>query len=755
MSGVLNLGFVDGLHEKLIWSGQVCDDETKKLDCNAIDWLRYGAEKEAAQISAISGRFNNHFHEPLSGDGLDDYVVGLHATGESCLEWAQDDEAQSVLGIPEGDQSWTTLRQLFYIALIHADESVREETFAQVFKGLGHQMHLVQDMAVPYHVRNDAHPLESFQSSSWKHYLVRRSPLYFETWAKMNPDTINMFATSAGNNDFPNLAFDEDYPGVQCPVSQLWDADVYNGHNPSTTTAQGLAEYTSANFFSEGTLFAAEKGEQELPYPKRSSMELVFLSTENGNKLYLAKRYDGENVDHFVRVGYCSFLLDDPNSAYIRDLSLDESCHRDYTEKLVPRAVGYSAALLNYFFKGKIEIVPDTENGQGYVIENKTETEEDMEGTFEIYYDNTNGERVKLWSDFFTLGAMSSGNNKSNNIEFDHPVDAMEPGKYILVFKGRLGHDQDFVIAGISVLEDGEFIYFSMGEGSSGVTPKSIVWDIARNDYASINDSEGNPIDFPCDPTLLADWLNTHPSKNVNNVSWSEPFAIGPPGVSYQSELVNSCSSTPAHMCHYGAGDEQFEDESWIASQGLVGQEDYHYRSVSYNCCGQTGPYQHCQPNPNNPTWYTSDWHRELHDNYTIQAVGANDWYGQILGSHRGAYNSYTIINRMGYQSGSINAGSRRDTYNCSEWNMDEAHDFSSYANTNHRLRTFLGDWGEITLRRDSIEHLVNYNPTEGEYVWQYVDATYPKNYYQKIVGLISDRTVAFVFLYQYRLKVL
>lgn len=27
-----------------------------------------------------------------------------------------------------------------------------------LFRGLGHQIHLIQDMAVPEHVRNDAHP---------------------------------------------------------------------------------------------------------------------------------------------------------------------------------------------------------------------------------------------------------------------------------------------------------------------------------------------------------------------------------------------------------------------------------------------------------------------------------------------------------------------------------------------------------------------------------------------------------------------
>jgi hypothetical protein len=33
----------------------------------------------------------------------------------------------------------------------------RDEYFAQTFRGLGHQMHLIQDASQPDHVRNDAH----------------------------------------------------------------------------------------------------------------------------------------------------------------------------------------------------------------------------------------------------------------------------------------------------------------------------------------------------------------------------------------------------------------------------------------------------------------------------------------------------------------------------------------------------------------------------------------------------------------------
>jgi hypothetical protein len=137
--------------EILIWPNKVCDEKRHKTECKVADWIAYGAEKEDAAVDTwgpnYSGRYNNHFHDPISGQGLNDMT-----SGRSALEWAQDSDAQS--DYPEGDQSWSTLRMLYYIALMETDQAVRSETLAQLFKGIGHQMHLVQDMAVPAHEHN-------------------------------------------------------------------------------------------------------------------------------------------------------------------------------------------------------------------------------------------------------------------------------------------------------------------------------------------------------------------------------------------------------------------------------------------------------------------------------------------------------------------------------------------------------------------------------------------------------------------------
>jgi hypothetical protein len=71
--------------------------------------------------------------------------------------------------------------------------------------------------------------------------------------------------------------------------------------------------------------------------------------------------------------------------------------------------VGYSAGLLDYFFRGEMDMVHD-ETGSGYVIVNNTD--EDMSGTFELWYDNDKDERIKVTDASWTLSISkkSSGN---------------------------------------------------------------------------------------------------------------------------------------------------------------------------------------------------------------------------------------------------------------------------------------------------------------------------------------------------------
>ena len=753
------IGFEDGVLETLQWEGNVCDDETKKTACNVIEWLTNGAEKEDERkynlIFNASVRCFNHFHDPIGNKGLSDDI-----TGQSALEWAQD--ANSQFGEVEGDQSWSMVRTLFSQGLTGATETERNADLAAMFKGLGHQMHLVQDMGVPYHVRNDAHAEDSL--FHW-YNMGNRNIRYFEYWVKKKQDIVNPIADSP---KLPTLNYDKLYSKgtAPVPVSQLWDADKYTeGKIPTADSAQGLSEYTNGNFFSHDTIFTADRyspgHKHYFPYPKMSSTNLSeYLSgnmlpeeiiSEDGeidSLLHLKKVNHGEKIDNFVSVGYFSkYEKDDwlPEDVFTRTFYLDEQCHRAYAEKLVPRAVGYSAALLNYFFRGKMELMPEvSDQGDflGYVIENKTE-EEGMEGTFEIYYDNVDCERIKIWSGDLSLGPKDSDTSKSALFEFDHPEPAVaqEPGKYLIVFNGTLGMEEGAVAGAISVLEENEYVYFAIGE-------RCFIWDIARNDYASITDSADDEVDFPCETSKINEWFNKHPAVYMSTVAWDDSSFIGIP-IDFQ----------------VGAGGPNCEmntDSKTVCgpTPGLPDKEDCVYRSSSYERCNIQGPYQHCSsgdPDLDFVTWFTVDTYTDNWHNESYQAHRADG--STIFGSYVGRFGSHEGMIRdvFDVQRHSILDEHEMWSYDCKNFTGEIERDHESQLYFSHKIVTFLGDLGEILIERsntqtrsithDSImgpDNLVEKNRTsEG--------ADGNTNSYRR--GIVSDKSVIFVFLFQYRIK--
>jgi hypothetical protein len=64
-----------------------------------------------------------------------------------------------------------------------------------------------------------------------------------------------------------------------------------------------------------------------------------------------------EPIVHFIKPGYLTnYVYNILGGGYVyeRTFFLDDECHHDFAEKHLPRAVRYSAGLLNYFFRGTI-----------------------------------------------------------------------------------------------------------------------------------------------------------------------------------------------------------------------------------------------------------------------------------------------------------------------------------------------------------------------------------------------------------------
>ena len=101
-------------------------------------------------------------------------------------------------------------------------------------------MHLLQDTAVPDHVRNDAHPEDAILGKL-------NMNKYFESWAKSEQQRIIDLAAQILFIS-PTVSFNVSYNGL-APITQLYDTDEYNGTNPSIKSYTGLGRIHKCKLF--------------------------------------------------------------------------------------------------------------------------------------------------------------------------------------------------------------------------------------------------------------------------------------------------------------------------------------------------------------------------------------------------------------------------------------------------------------------------------------------------------------------------
>ena len=343
---------------------------------NVQEWIGLGSVEEDAG-NVFTAHYYNHFHNPLRAWPL----AGLNTiypfiNGQSSLLWAQDSS---------NPWSWRKTREHFYSALVSSTDAGRSESFARTFKGVGHIIHLIQDAAQPAHVRNDPHPLDDMG-------VVPQ----FENWAR-SPAHASTVASLMATPAFPSVYLGASADPGYVPITQLWDADQYNGANPPGGTGTGISEYTQVNFFSEDTI-----GWGGFPYPVISGATPVVtrgfsnpLSGTTYPREYYLKDCCGETnggqgyllaaVDYldFYRLKYPLF-----GGLLPKIPVLDNNVYGDYARFLIPRAVGYSAALIDYFFRIEMEIseIAPKKDADGNITEvtlrvkNGTQTGEALSG---------------------------------------------------------------------------------------------------------------------------------------------------------------------------------------------------------------------------------------------------------------------------------------------------------------------------------------------------------------------------------------
>lgn len=440
-----NLGYTSGRETAV--SGQTIQE-----------WIELGGELEDVGWPVLpkTGRYYHHFHDPLQPWRS----AGLTFLGpnESSARWIQARD-QGGTGAAGGNWSWHDARRTYYQALTEPDSTQREALLAATFRALGQVMHVVVDASVPEHARNDAHPLGSIPFF-WS----------YDTWVQSghagddDPELfISRFLSHPIGPD-PGI-FQVRVPGSEpanVPIARLIDSDAYDGSNPSVTfnpispsapTAIGLAEIANANFFSEDTLTAP------YPFPRPGTDGLIRTELATPRRTP-----DGRQIvrRYWTRPEGLGLLPANPIRAECAgDLNPRGGPARPYpcvdgvvwdqvAAHMLPRAVGYARAVLEYFFRASVRVHTLGYDGEGAFIRIENMTDEPMEGSFEIYARAKAGmpDEGREPSGLVNAGAVTMVAARAT---VTLPVTLL-PGEHptasqILVFRGRLGLESESVAA--------------------------------------------------------------------------------------------------------------------------------------------------------------------------------------------------------------------------------------------------------------------------------------------------------------------
>lgn len=271
----------------------------RKIDDKFIPWLRQGSIDEDTDP-----RWINHFYDPQSGEGWTGEHLGPHekelvqsvsqkiiAIGFTPLpawRWATDQKAQNLFI----NYGWNHTWQKAIYDYVNGNEE-------RAFESLGYVLHLIEDMSVPDHTRNDSHPHVAGDPGS-----------PYEDWSKNYTNSYKLDTAENLINDrtpipkFLNLKEAFDY----------------------------VAKYSNENFFSEETII-----DTRYVYPKHDyeqffgGTKLYYKSDSSGDYI-LAKRIENEKGELIYTTNDVGIL-----SAYFSRLSR--------------RSVLAGAGVINLFFR--------------------------------------------------------------------------------------------------------------------------------------------------------------------------------------------------------------------------------------------------------------------------------------------------------------------------------------------------------------------------------------------------------------------
>ena len=433
-----------------------------------ITWLAQGSYFEDEQVYYMipHQRCLDHFYtvipERTPGQviGLTDWsepaiIGGLFSTHTTnSFVWASKNGIKGPYLIGTNVYRWEDARNYEFAALTSTNQSDRNENMALMLYTLGHILHLNQDLTSPDHVRNDNH-----YSKAW-----------IEDYGKANytkNQNLQWFAAPANHGwsywqsqGFTNLLNFWDTGKYACSSS---DALVQEA---AGNIKLGLAEFCNGNFLGEDALYNEAIGSDVIhsfPFPSlysgttfpsiRSHLAAGTVTSflKDGkpiNRIAISKTiHDGIPITHHSVLNYLGAVFP-RKAAQIAKVAItvnDSSVLQDYHNILIPKAVEYSTGILDYFFRGTMDV---TVSWGGTNAPNFTNTvlntsgQDFHGGTFYVLLETNQVRSILLETNLADV-LMDPDASFTNGTSLDILCDGQPTNKLLLVYQGTIGWSND------------------------------------------------------------------------------------------------------------------------------------------------------------------------------------------------------------------------------------------------------------------------------------------------------------------------
>jgi hypothetical protein len=348
----------------------------------------------------VFDRVFGHFHDPVQNRGL---TVRGNNVGPVAADWATNKNAtvsgfgfgsrKNYYNLPSAREAmWRALTLKSWDNGVLGDdvdptnwsppnkEALRHAYWATMFRAVGDVVHIVQDMGQPQHTRNDPHG--GLGCVPGTNVCAGGHASFIENYMKSRTLGADFFQLNEGLFSVP-----DDGKPIRIKSVQLQ----YSGYTKPmfakaedffiSATGAGLANYSNRGFYSFGTNISSLVGSYPSPSPTGAGLvplRLNALSSDpnlrpknmvgkvihgatitflTGNVIDSAGGANESNVK-LTTTGYWDQFLGEQST--LRQYTLNHYNYDDQARLLIPRAVAYSAGLIDYFFRGSLKIsAPD------------------------------------------------------------------------------------------------------------------------------------------------------------------------------------------------------------------------------------------------------------------------------------------------------------------------------------------------------------------------------------------------------------